>query len=257
MTLRFLSTLTLAALVSISSFASEKWIPLFNGKNLDGWTIKFAKHPLNENYKDTFVVEDETIKVSYRNWDAFDMQVAHLYTDLTYSHYRLRLDYKFVEGYREDAPFWVRLNSGVMLHSQTPQSLSLDQAFPVSIEAQFLATDSPAGKQTGNAATPGTHIELDGELTTDHIVEADSQFYPLDEWVHFEAEVRGHDEIVYFVNGKEVLRYQHPVLDETDKDAKRLLDAGAPHEIASGHIALQAEGQQVWFRNVEILPLTD
>jgi hypothetical protein len=33
-------------------------ISLFNGKNLDGWTIKMTHHEINDNYRDTFRVED-------------------------------------------------------------------------------------------------------------------------------------------------------------------------------------------------------
>ena len=43
----------------------ENWIPLFNGENLDGWIIKIKGSPLGENYKNTFMVEDGVMKVSY------------------------------------------------------------------------------------------------------------------------------------------------------------------------------------------------
>ena len=76
-----------------------------------------------------------------------------------------------------------------------------------------------------------------------------------DEWVRFEAEVRGGEEIIYRVNGREVLRYRNPVLDTKDADAKRLLAAGADSRVSFGHIALQAEGHAVWFRNIEMRPL--
>ena len=36
----------------------EKWIPLFNGKNLDGWTVKIKGYEAGENFGDTFRVED-------------------------------------------------------------------------------------------------------------------------------------------------------------------------------------------------------
>lgn len=238
------------------SLAEEVWYPLFNGNNLEGWTIKVARHPIGENYKNTFHVENGILKVDYSQYETFNMQVAHLYSNSPYSHYKLRLDYKFVAGYREDAPFWVRMNSGVMLHSQSPLSMQQDQAFPVSVEAQFLATGTEAGSQTSNAATPGTHIEIDGELVTDHIIDSNSQLFPLDEWVHFEAIVRGNEEMIYLINGEETLRFQNPQLDPEDTDAQRLLDAGATSSLSFGHIALQAEGQNVWFRNIEIQPLT-
>jgi hypothetical protein len=34
-----------------------------------------------------------------------------------------------------------------------------------------------------------------------------------------------------------------------------LLAAGAPLKLSFGHIALQAEGQPIWFRNIRIRPL--
>ncbi len=30
-----------------NSSEAEEWIHLFNGKNLDGWTIKMNKYPMN------------------------------------------------------------------------------------------------------------------------------------------------------------------------------------------------------------------
>ena len=35
-----------------------KWKQLFNGKNLDGWIIKIRGHELNDNYANTFRVEN-------------------------------------------------------------------------------------------------------------------------------------------------------------------------------------------------------
>ena len=34
------------------------WIKLFNGKNLDGWTVKIKDHPVNDNFGNTFRVEN-------------------------------------------------------------------------------------------------------------------------------------------------------------------------------------------------------
>jgi hypothetical protein len=142
-----------------------------------------------------------------------------------------------------------------MIHSQSPLSLRFEQAFPVSMEFQFLATGATAGTQTANAVTPGTNLEMDGKVLTDHIIGSKAKLFPLDEWVTAEIEVRGHEEVIHRINGTEVLRYQHPQLDPRDADARRLLAAGAPLQLSFGHIALQAEGQPIWFRNIRIRPL--
>jgi hypothetical protein len=235
---------------------SGEWQSLFNGRDLSGWTPKFAKHPLGENVLETFRVEDGVIKVNYDRWKTFDMQFGHLYSNQAYSNYVLRLEYRITGKAVDDAPSWGKLNSGVMIHSQSPLTLRLDQAFPVSMEVQFLTVGTTAGKQTGNAVSPGTNLERNGKLVTDHIIDSTSKLFPLDEWVAVEVEVRGNDSVVHRVNGVEVMRYEHPQLDPTDADAKGLLAAGSPLQLSFGHIALQAESQPIWFRNIRIKPLT-
>lgn len=235
--------------------AAGNWHALFNGKDLSGWTIKIANRPLNENYADTFRVEDGILKVSYDRYPKFDNRFGHLYTNQPHSSYILRLEYRIVGRASADAPHWAKLNSGVMIHSQSPLSMRLEQAFPVSMEFQFLASGATAGTQTGNAVTPGTNLEIGGKLLTDHIIDSKSRLFPLDEWVTAEIEVHGHEEVIHRINGAEVLRYRHPQLDPRDEDAQRLLAAGAPLKLSFGHIALQAEGQPIWFRNIRIRPL--
>ena len=73
--------------------------------------------------------------------------------------------------------------------------------------------------------------------------------------MNVEVEVRGNQEVIHRVNGVEVLRYQNPQLDPKDESAQRLLAAGAPLQLSFGHIALQAESQPIWFRNIRIKQL--
>ena len=67
--------------------------------------------------------------------------------------------------------------------------------------------------------------------------------------------MHGNDEVIHRINGVEVLRYQHPQLDPREDSAQKLLAAGAPLQLSFGHIALQAESQPVWFRNIRIRQL--
>ena len=237
----------------------DGWISLFNGKDLSGWTPKIAGYPAGENALDTFRVEDGILKVSYDKYDKFDNRFGHLYSNVAYSHYLLRMEYLFTGTMMKDAPTWVNLNSGVMLHSQSPLSMRLDQHFPVSMEFQFLADDGTDERSTGNVCTPGTNLEIDGELVTQHIVRSTAPVFPVEKWVKIEAEVRGDEVIVHRVDGKEVLRYQKPQLDPEGRvqENELLLKAGAPKALKFGYIALQAEGQPVWFRNIELKPLAE
>lgn len=235
------------------------FVSLFNGKDLTGWTIKIAKHPLGENFADTFRVEDGILKVSYDGYGKFDKQYGHLYTNIPYSRYLFRLEYRFTGKMMADAPHYVNLNSGIMVHSQSPLSMGLDQEFPVSLEFQFLADEGKGERSTGNVCTPGTNLEIDGALVTQHIVKSTAPTFPPAEWVAIEIEVRGNEEIIHRVGGVEVLRYQHPQLDPEGRveSAEALIRAGAPRQLSFGHIALQAEGQPVWFRNIELKSLEE
>ncbi len=250
------AALALSLVFSLSAQAADdEWKSLFNGRDLNGWTIKIAKHPLGENFNDTFRVEDGILKVYYDKWDKFDRQFGHLYTNQAYSNYILRLEYRITGKAPEDSPPWAKLNSGVMIHSQSPLGMTLEQEFPASMEFQFLATGATAGKQTANVCTPGTNLVMNGKFTEDHILDSRSKLYPLDQWVSVEVEVHGNQEVIHRINGEEVLRYTHPQLDPKDESAQRLLAAGAPLQLSFGHIALQAESQPIWFRNIKIKQL--
>ena len=235
----------------------SEWISLFNGKDLSGWTVKITGHPLGKNFADTFRVEEGILKVSYDDYKQFDKQYGHLYTNIPYAKYRLRMEYRFTGKMMPDAPKYVNLNSGLMIHSQSPQSLELDQHFPVSLEFQFLADEGNGKRATGNVCTPGTNLEIDGKLITQHIVKSSAPTFPAHEWVAIEIEVQGNEYVIHRVNGQEVLRYERPQIDPEGRveSAEKLLQAGALTQLSFGFIALQAEGQPVWFRNIELQPL--
>jgi hypothetical protein len=91
---RIRQTMIALAVLAITSLnAAEKsaddggWISIFNGKNLDGWTVKIAKHPFGENYADTFRVEDGILKVAYDKYGKFDGQFGHIYSNLAWRYY--------------------------------------------------------------------------------------------------------------------------------------------------------------------------
>jgi len=168
--MRCLSLLAGSCFFTFCYAEEPKWLPLFNGKDLSGWTPKIAKHPLGENFAETFRVDDGMIKVAYDRYAKFDQQYGHLFTNLAYSRYVLRMEYRFAGKMMADAPKYVNLNSGVMLHAQPPQSMGMEQGFPSSLEFQFLADEGKGPRPTGNVCSPGTNLEMGGKLITQHIV---------------------------------------------------------------------------------------
>jgi hypothetical protein len=234
----------------------EGWIPLFNGKDLDGWIIKIKGHELGENYADTFRVEDGVLKVSYDKYSQFDNQFGHIFYKQPFSHYRLRVEYRFVGAQCPGGPSWGLRNSGAMIHSQSPESMGKDQDFPVSIEVQFLGGNGKDVRPTANVCTPGTHIVMGGKLIKQHCVNSKSKTYHGDQWVTVEAEVHGNGMAKHLVNGETVIEYEKPQLDTGDPDARKLIKDGNTM-LSEGYIALQAESHPIEFRKVEILPLQE
>jgi len=233
---------------------TEAWIPLFNGKDLEGWTVKIRGHEPGENFANTFRVEDGMIKVGYDGYDKFNERFGHLYTNKSYSNYRLRVEYRFTGPQCPGGPGWATRNSGAMIHSQSPESMTKDQDFPVSIEVQYLGGNGKVPRHTSNVCTPGTNIVQKGKLITQHCTDSTSKTYPLETWVTAEVEVHGDGVIKHIVDGETVLEYEKPQLDDRDANARKLIQNGTLL-IREGRIALQSESHPIEFRKVELLPL--
>jgi hypothetical protein len=236
--------------------SKDRWIKLFNGKNLKGWKVKIAGHKLNDNYGNTFRVEDGILKVRYDEYDKFDGKFGHLFYKDKLSHYILRVEYRFVGEQSPGGPGWAFRNSGIMLHCQSPESMRKDQSFPVSVEVQLLGGNGRDKRSTANVCTPGTHIVMDGKLDTRHCISSASKTYHGDQWVTTEVEVHGNSIIKHMVNGQVVLEYEKPQLDEKDVDARKLIKNG-DKMLGEGYISLQAESHPVEFRKVEVLRLKE
>jgi hypothetical protein len=246
-----LGLLLALTLTSVRAEEQEKgWISLFNGRDLDGWQVKIAGYPLGENYGNTFRVEDGLLKVSYDQYSQFDQKFGHIFYKDKFASYIIRIEYRFVAEQCPAGPGWAFRNSGIMFHCQSPDTMRVDQSFPVSIEAQLLGGDGEKERTTGNVCSPGTHIVMDGKLVTRHCNSSHSKTFHGDQWVTMEVHVLG-DQIKHVVNGETVLEYEQPQLDESDADAKRLI-RGDNKLLREGYISLQAESHPIEFRKVEL-----
>ena len=161
----------------------EIWQPLFNGKDLLDWEIKFANHDLNFNLNNTFRVEDSMIRISYDDYNTFDDSYAHIYYNKPFSYYKLRFYYRFLGDQVSGGETWNIRNSGIMLHSQSARSNDFGQFFPVSIEIQLLGGLGKEMRTTGNLCTPGTAVEIDGKINYRHCIKSTSATYHGDQWV--------------------------------------------------------------------------
>ena len=262
-----LTALGLAAFGEVASaqgaWASESespgdsdWIPLFNGRDLKGWTVKIRHHPPGDNYARTFRVEDGLLTVSYDGYEAFDDRFGHIFHKEPFSHYRLRLEYRFIGTQAPGGQAWARRNSGVMLHAQAPESMPPAQDFPISLEAQFLGGLGDGNpRPTGNLCTPGTHVQFDGEFTEQHCIAASSPTFDGDQWAEFEAHVLGGERITHTVNGEAVITYTGFTYGGGGVSGHRPDAKPDGEPLGEGYIALQSESHPIQFRNIRLLNL--
>jgi len=236
--------------------AREEWVPLFNGRSLDGWTPKFTKSDLGVNLNETFRVENGLLRVRYDKWTSFNGEFGHLFYGEPFSYYRLVAEYRFVDKQLSGGPGWAQRNNGLMLHAPDPKTMLKDQDFPISVEVQLLGgLGDGKPRTTANLCTPGTHVVMKGELFTPHCVNSTSKTYDGDQWVRVEVEVHGDELIRHIIDGQAVLEYSKPQIgggQVNPFDPKVKVD-GTP--LTGGYIAIQAETGPTDFRKIELLNL--
>ncbi|MDN5210616.1 DUF1080 domain-containing protein [Fulvivirgaceae bacterium BMA12] len=252
-----------------SNRETEEWLALFNGKDLTGWDIKIAGSPLNENFKNTFIVKDGVLEVNYDEYERFNDEFGHLYYQKPYAYYKLRVEYRFTGEQLPGGASWNVRNSGVMVHSQSAASVELDQGFPVSIELQLLGGLGTKKRTTCNVCTPGTVVEMAGELNTQHCINSTSKTYHGDQWVTVEMLVLGDSVIQHVIDDEVVLSYEKPQIggafiskgmngkdwEQFGITKREAWEAREGELLSAGYIALQAESHPIGFRKVELLNL--
>lgn len=239
---------------SFAKMEEGKWVSIFNGENLNDWTIKFSGQDVGVNFRDTFRVEDGMLRVNYDNYTTFDDAYAHIFYKEKLSHYRLKFDYRFTGKQVPDSEIWNVRNSGVMFHSQSPESMHFDQDFPASVENQLLGgLKDGKMRTTGNICTPGTDFKIHGVQMKKHCYRSNSKTYYGDQWVNAEIEVRGDENIKHFINGELVFEYEKTrIIPNEDDSADFVTD---PLALNEGYIALQAESHPIDFKNIMLMKL--
>jgi hypothetical protein len=211
------------ALPVVPARADDEAIKLFNGKDLSGWSI-FIRHDPKEDLdpradpKGVFKVEDGVIHISGQEFGC-------LTTDKEFENYRVKLEFKWGKKKwppRENA---VR-DSGILLHCVGP-----DKVWTKSIECQIQEHDCGDFH-----CVSGTTIEVDCKVSKGRVVKKSDAEKPTGEWNTIEVVCDG-DKITNIVNGVVVNEATHA--SET-----------------KGRILLQSEGAEVYYRNIELQPLS-
>lgn len=244
------------SLETINNISSNEkdWISIFNGENLDGWIVKINSFPLGENFGDTFSVSDGILKVRYDAYgDDFDQRFGALYFNEKLTNYRLKVVYRFVGETAAGAPEWGFRDSGVQFFCQAPESVGIDQLFPVSVEYNLHGGDGEAERPVGQVCANGIFVELDGKRNETYCTQPSvKRTFHGDQWVTLEIDVND-GQIQHFVNDELILSYSNPTFNPEHEIAKNLIENG-DLIVKDGYISLQSNSHPIDFKTIELLP---
>ncbi|RXP62719.1 DUF1080 domain-containing protein [Lutibacter sp. HS1-25] len=225
-----------------------KGIPLFNGENLDTWYLVVKDSSFSGEKEDLFAIEDGTIHV-YPTQEHNSIQTyAGLMTNKVYSNYKLTLQYKW--GVKKFAPRdnFVR-DAGVIFHQFGP-----DVIWPTGVECQIQEGDTGdiwaiGAKVTSKVSRVIRNYDPNGELVTRGTPKEKFQRFhrsydwEIPGWNTLEIEVKG-DCAKYTLNGH--------VVNEVIDMQKYNEELGIYEPLTSGKILIQAEGAELYYRNIFI-----
>ena len=247
-------------LLSLACTGQQKskkgWIQLFNGKDLKNWDIKIRGYKMNDNFGNTFRVENGILEVRYDQYKDWGERYGHMFYRKNFSAYLLIAEYRFVGEQVNGGPAWALRNNGLMLHGQSAASMGLNQDFPISLENQLLGGNGKDPRPTGNLCTPGTNVVINGKLITEHCNTSTSKTYPGEQWVRVGALVLGDSVIKHIVFNDTVIVYNKPQVgggNVSDADPSLLKEGRLLHE---GTISIQSESAPTDFRKIELFDLS-
>lgn len=251
------ASLCLFANAALAADNAPAWKPIFNGKNLTGWTVHYAsKTPDNAPpAASLFEVVNGEIHV-YRDEAAGSAQPnAYIITDADYQDYRLSLEYKW--GEKKFAPRLEHVrDAGLLYHVHR----AIPSNWPASAEAQIQEGDTgdswAVSAQVTSFVDPKTgRYALPENGGVPHTVGKNGDFqrtrhgrvneYP--GWNTLEVIVRG-DRATHIVNG--VVNMRVSDIKAWDEGSKSWV------KLDHGKIALQAESAELFYRNIRVRPLT-
>jgi len=217
----------LILVVTLIACQGQKTESLFNGSDLSNWHADVPEMDNDTDARNPFIVRDGMLV-------SLGSPGGHLITNKSYQDYRLEVEYRF-----PGEPG----NCGVLVHASTPRALY--KMFPKSIEVQMMHTNAGDFWVIVEDIKVDDMVERRGPKSEWGITEGkkrrilnltDDSEKPLGEWNTMIVECLG-DKIKVWVNGD-------------------LVNYGYQATASSGQIAVQAEGSEVEFRQLELTPIT-
>ena len=247
-----MACLCLAGAASATKAAEPRFRRIFDGKTLNGWEIKVTHYPLGANPHQMWTAKDGVMKIAFDGVEEFKGEYAHVFYKKPLKNYVLRLDYRFAGKQAAGAPTWATRNSGVMMFAQPPETMTLDQSWPISVENQLLGGLGKRPRTTLTVCIIDITAKADGKPLVEHCtsnVGATSQTFDGDQWVKLRIEAI--DGVVKsYVNGQLANTFSEPTVDKPHPWLKSQDATAQP-----AYFALQGESDQVEFRNIELAEL--
>lgn len=269
----------LALITTGSLAAADAWTPLFNGKDLSGWemwlgkpdpsmVVEGLKKDEKGAYSEVVGAGRDPLKVfTVVNVDGqpairISGQIfGGITTKAEYGNYHLRLQFKWGEKKWAPRAEAVR-DSGLLYHVHSAWNFN-NRTWPRSPEVQIQERDCgdlfAIGCQiTVRARQPDPtkrlfYYDPQGKPTDfiekapigNRCIRLEDREKPHGEWNTIELICLG-DESIHIVNGGVVMRLSQA----------RRLDGAEPAPLTAGKILLQSEGAEIFYRNVELRPIT-
>ncbi len=221
--MKFHYTLLLFFILSTSTFAQNS---LFNGKDLKGWHVDVPAMDNNPDTINPFIVRNGMLV-------SLGTPGGHLITDKIYKNYQLTVKYRFA-----GTPG----NCGVLVHSSTPRVLY--GMFPKSMEVQMQHKDAGdfwcieediTVPDMETRRGPKENWGVNGDKLRRIKNLTDDSEKPVGEWNTMIIQCLA-NEIKVWVNGT-------------------LVNYGTNCTASGGQIALQAEGSEVEFKQLDLKPI--
>jgi len=209
---------------SASGDSADEWITLFDGSNLDQWTMGADR---------SWVIEEGVITLK-REFDGREHNLDYLWTKQQYGDFVLEIEFKVPE----------RANSGVFLRTS-------DLKDPVYTGLELQVSNSFGRENLTRGGTVGAIYDLKAPTA--------NAAKPAGQWNTYRVTCLGPN-VTIEVNGKNVNEANLDKWTEPNKNpdgSKNKFPRAIKGFARTGYIGLQDHGRPVWYRNVRVKRLDD
>src|SRR6185369_1323228 len=243
--------------------ADDGWIPLFNGKNLDGWYTYLLATGKNNDPLGVFKIEDGMIHIlgipetgeTSRQIDGF------LISNQEYSNVRIHAEYKWgtrrfpagSEDKRNSGLFYLYAagtdNDPRAIQFQIEESDTGDVELiggHMAVTTQVVSPPFPLYSEDDYG--PSYHQTIGGPQESNNLrVIKNADFEDRTGWNSIDVILDG-TESTHVVNGR-VVNHIWDIRQQDPKHPSQMI------ALTTGRIVLEVEGAEIWFRNIKIKPL--